>query len=157
MTVPSPSAVRQAAVATALEGVTLVVVAVVLVVRAIGGAQERSISGYGTAGWFVIMGTAVLAAAWAMWTGRRWGRGIAVFAQLLLLGVAWYVAVGSQRWAYGVPIAVVALVTLVLLFSPSTVQWLSQDAIGGADESDVVGGADRQDSASADRSEPDTL
>jgi hypothetical protein len=157
MTVPSPSAVRQAAVATALEGVTLVVVAVVLVVRAIGGAQERSISGYGTAGWFVIMGTAVLAAAWAMWTGRRWGRGIAVFAQLLLLGVAWYVAVGSQRWAYGVPIAVVALVTLVLLFSPSTVQWLSQDAVGGADESDVVGGADRQDSASADRSEPDTL
>jgi hypothetical protein len=149
--------VRQAAVATALEGVTLVVVAVVLVVRAIGGAQERSISGYGTAGWFVIMGTAVLAAAWAMWTGRRWGRGIAVFAQLLLLGVAWYVAVGSQRWAYGVPIAVVALVTLVLLFSPSTVQWLSQDAVGGADESDVVGGADRQDSASADRSEPDTL
>jgi hypothetical protein len=138
MTVPSPSAVRQAAVATAVEGVTLVVVAVVLLVRAIGGAQERSISGYGTAGWFVVMGGAVLAAAWALWTGRRWGRGIAVFAQLLLLPVAWYVAVGSQRWAFGVPIAVVALVALVLLFSPSAVQWLSQD------------------SASPDRSEPDT-
>jgi hypothetical protein len=157
MIVPSPSTVRQAAIATAIEGVALVVVAVVLVLRALGGAQERSISGYGTAGWFVVMSTALLAAAWALWTGRRWGRGITVFAQLLLLGVAWYVAVGSQRWTYGVPIALIALVTLVLLFSPSAVQWMSQDAVGGADESDAVGGADESDSASADRSEPDTL
>jgi peptidoglycan/LPS O-acetylase OafA/YrhL len=141
MIVPSPATVRQAAVATAVEGVALVVVAVVLVVRALSGAQERSISGYGTAVWFVVMGAAVLAAGWALWTGRRWGRGIAVFAQLLLLGVAWYVAVGSQRWAYGVPIAVVVVVTLVLLFSPSALQWMAQDP---------------SDSASADRSEPDT-
>jgi glucose dehydrogenase len=148
MTVPSPSTVRQAAIATAAEGVALVVVALVLVLRALGGAHERSISGYGTAVWFVVMGAALLAAAWALWTGRRWGRGITVFAQLLLLGVAWYVAVGSQRWAYGAPIALVALVTLVLLFSPSAVQWLSQDAVGAGGPSD---------SASADRSEPDTL
>lgn len=135
---------RQAAVATALEGVALLVVAVVLLVRAVGGAQERSISGYGTAGWFVVMGAGVLAAGWALWTGRRWGRGIAVFAQLLLLGVAWYVAVGSQQWAYGVPVALIAVVTLVLLFSPSALQWIAQDAVGPPD------------SASADRSEPDT-
>jgi hypothetical protein len=145
--VAAPSTVRQAAVATAVEGVTLVVVAVVLVVRALGGAQERSISGYGTAGWFVVMGAALLAAAWALWTGRRWGRGIAVFAQLLLLGVAWYVAVGSQQWTYGVPIALIAVVTLVLLFSPSALQWLAQDTVGGTGPSD---------SASADSSEPDT-
>jgi hypothetical protein len=142
--VAAPSTVRQAAVATALEGITLVVVAVVLVVRALVGAQERSISGYGTAGWFVVMGSGLLAAAWALWTGRRWGRGIAVFAQLLLLGVAWYVAVGSQQWTYGVPIALVAFVTLVLLFSPSALQWIAQDAVGPSD------------AASADRSEPDT-
>jgi hypothetical protein len=144
--VAAPSTVRQAALATALEGITLVVVAVVLVVRALAGAQERSISGYGTAGWFVVMGSALLAAGWALWTGRRWGRGIAVFAQLLLLGVAWYVAVGSQQWTYGVPIALVAFVTLVLLFSPSALQWIAQDA----------GGVGPSDSASADRSEPDT-
>ena len=117
----------------------LMVVAAVLVVRALGGAQERTISGYGTAGWFAVMGAAVLTAGWALWTGRRWGRGIAAMAQLLLLPVAWYVAVGSQRWAYGIPIAIVALGTLVLLFSPSAVQWLSA-----------------QEPASADRSEPDT-
>jgi hypothetical protein len=139
--------VRRAAAATAFEGVALIVVAAVLVVRALAGAYERSISGYGTAGWFVVMGAALLAAGWALWTGRRWGRGIAVFAQLLLLGIAWYAAVGSQRWGFGVPIALVALATLVLLFSPSAVQWLAQDAVGGAGPSD---------SASADSSEPDT-
>ena len=68
-----------------------------------------------------------------------------MFAQLLLLGVAWYVAVGSQRWVYGAPIALVAALTLVLMFSPSAVQWMSQDAVGPSD------------SASVDRSEPDTL
>jgi hypothetical protein len=110
----------------ALEGVVLVVVAVVLVVRAIDGAHEKAISGYGTAGWFVVIGAALLTAGWALRTGRRWGRGIAVFAQLLLLPVAWYIAVGSQRWAYGVPVALAAIVALALLFSPSAVQWLSQ-------------------------------
>ena len=122
----------------ALEGVVLVVVAVILVVRALGGAHEVSISGYGTAGWFVVMGAALITAGWALWTGRRWARGIAVFAQLLLLPVAWYIAVGSQQWSYGVPIALVAAIALALLFSPSALQWLAQD------------------SASADSSSPDT-
>ena len=58
---------------------------------------------FGTAAWFAIIGGAVLAAGWALWTGRRWGRGVAVFAQLLLLPVAWYLAVGSQQWIYGIP------------------------------------------------------
>ncbi|MDT5209898.1 MAG: hypothetical protein QOF67_2313 [Mycobacterium sp.] len=129
MTVPSPATVRRAAAVVLLEGITLVAVAVVLVGRHLAGAEDQPwLSGYGTAGWFVVMGSAVLAAGWALWTGRRWGRGIAVFAQLLLLPVAWYMAVGSDQWLYGVPIAVVALVTLVLLFSPSALQWLAQES-----------------------------
>jgi peptidoglycan/LPS O-acetylase OafA/YrhL len=135
---PPPPNVRRAAALVALEGVVLIGVAAVLVVRAIGGAHEKAISGYGTAAWFVVMGAAVAGAGWALWTGRRWGRGIAVFAQLLLLPVAWYIAVGSQQWSYGVPVALVAVCALGLLFSPSTVAWLSQD------------------SASADSSSPDT-
>ncbi len=98
-----------------------------------------NLSGYGTAAWFVIMGSAVLAAGWALWTGRRWGRGIAVFAQLLLLPVAWYMGVGSAQWLYAIPVGLVALSTLGLLFSPSTLQWLGS-----------------HDSASADSSGPDT-
>ena len=123
----------------ALEGVVGLVAAADYVISGFAGSDQQGMNKFGTAAWFVIMGGAVLAAGWALWTGRRWGRGLAVFAQLLLLGVSWYVAVGSNQWLYGIPLALVALVTLVLLFSPSAVQWL------GA-----------QDSASADNSEPDT-
>jgi hypothetical protein len=135
--VPSPASVRQAAVVVALEGAALVAVAVVVVLRHLGGIEDQPwLSGYGTAGWFVIMGSAVLAAGWALWTGRRWGRGLAVFAQLLLLPVAWYMGVGSQQWLYAVPVALVAVATLALLFSPSTLQWLgAQDSPASADKS----------------------
>ena len=126
-----------------LEGAALVAVSVVLVVRHLGGVQDQAwLSGYGTAGWFAMMGAAVLAAGWALWTGRRWGRGIAVFAQLLLLPVSWYMGVGSHQWLYGIPVALVALVALALLFSPSALQWL--------------GAQGSRDSASADNSGPDT-
>jgi peptidoglycan/LPS O-acetylase OafA/YrhL len=140
--VPSPTTVRRAAVVVSLEGAALVVVAVVVVVRHLAGVEDQPwLSGYGTAGWFAVMGSAVLAAGWALWTGRRWGRGIAVFAQLLLLPVAWYLAVGSHQWLYGIPVALVALATLALLFSPSALRWL--------------GAQDSRDSANADNSGPD--
>ncbi|HEX2214958.1 MAG TPA: hypothetical protein VHH12_16195 [Mycobacterium sp.] len=140
MTVPSPSTVRQAAVLVALEGAAGLVAAVVYVLSGFGGAEESGLNKFGTAAWFAIIGGGVLAAAWALWTGRRWGRGIAVFAQLLLLPVSYYVAVGSGQWVYGIPIALIAIATLALLFSPSAVEW--------------VGAQD--DSASADNSGPDT-
>lgn len=113
----------------ALEGVAALVVAVFYVVSGLVGADEPGMNKFGTAAWFAIIGAGVLAAGWALWTGRRWGRGIAVFAQLLLLPVAWYIAVGSHQWVYGIPVGIVAVVTLVLLFSPSTLQWL-----GAADD-----------------------
>ncbi len=113
----------------ALEGAAGVVAAVIYVVSGLGAGNEPGINKFGTAAWFAIIGGAVLAAAWALWTGRRWGRGVAVFAQLLLLPVSWYIAVGSHQWTYGIPVGIVAIITLVLLFSPSAVQWL-----GSADD-----------------------
>jgi hypothetical protein len=124
VTVPSPATVRQAAVLVALEGVVGLVAAVVYVVSGFGGADDPGLNKFGTAGWFAIISGGVLVAGWALWTGRRWGRGLAVFAQLLLLPVAWYMAVGSHQWLLGIPVGIVALATLALLFSPSTLQWL---------------------------------
>jgi peptidoglycan/LPS O-acetylase OafA/YrhL len=141
VTADSPATVRRAAILVALEGAAGLVAAVVYVVSGFGGADEPGLNKFGTAGWFAIIGGGVLAAAWALWTGRRWGRGVAVFAQLLLLPVAWYLAVGSHQWIFGIPVGVIALGTLVLLFSPSTLRWLE-----GQDS----------DSASADNSGPDT-
>jgi peptidoglycan/LPS O-acetylase OafA/YrhL len=146
MTVPAPTAVRQAAALVLLEGAVGLAAAAVLVVRGFLGADQRIVSGFGTAVWFAVVGGAVFAAGWALWSGRRWGRGIAVFAQLLLLPVTWYVAVGSHQWFYGIPVALIALAALLLLFSPSALQWLAFETTQDT----------TQDAASADNSGPDT-
>ncbi|MBX7434369.1 hypothetical protein JDV09_20040 [Mycobacterium sp. Y57] len=121
----TPRAVRIAGGIAGLEGAAAVVVAVVLIVRQAAGHHEDAISGYGTAAWFAIMGSVVAAAGWALWTGRRWGRGIAVFANLLLLGVAWYVFTSGQL-RYAVGVAAVSVAALGLLFSPSTLHWVAR-------------------------------
>lgn len=119
-----PPAVRYAGFLTAAEGVAALVMAVVLLVRAVAGADQHIVSGYGTAVWFILIGAGVLAGGWALVTGRRWGRGIAVLTNLLLLPVAWYVLT-SHHVAYGILVGLLAVVTLGMLFSPSAVQWLT--------------------------------
>ncbi len=119
----APPAVRGAGWIVVLQGVAALVVAAVLVVRGLGGADQRVVNGLGTAVWFAVVGGAVLAAGSALVTGRRWGRGLGVFTQLLLLPVAWYLGVGSHQPAFGFPLGVLALAVLVLLFSPAAVRW----------------------------------
>jgi hypothetical protein len=109
----------------AAQGATGVVVAAVLLIRAIGGAGQRGNNVFGTAAWFALFGGAVLAAGWSLRVGRRWGRGLAVFAELLLLGVAYYLTTGSHRALIGIPVAAVALIVLALLFTPAAVRWVS--------------------------------
>jgi len=122
----SPRAVLGAGLIVAVQGAAALVVAVVLVLRALAGADQHDANGYGTAAWFAFVGGAVLAAGWALLRGRRVGRGIAVFANLLLLPVAWYLGVGSHRWGYGVAVAVTALAVLVALFSPAALRWVER-------------------------------
>ncbi|MGD9618384.1 MAG: hypothetical protein AB7G47_11415 [Mycolicibacterium sp.] len=121
----TPRAVRVAGVITTLQGTLAVAMATALAVRELGGHHEAAISGYGTAAWFAIMGSAVLAAGAGLCTGRRWGRGIAVFTNLLLLGVAFYVY-SSGQVRYAVLVGVVSLAVLALLFSPPVLQWVTQ-------------------------------
>lgn len=123
-----PTTVRAAAALVGLEGAAGLVAAVVFLIRGLAGADQHIVNGFGNAAWFAVIGGALASAAWALWTGRRWGRGIAVFAQLLLLPVTWYVGVGSHRWFYGIPVAMVALAALVLLFAPATLRWLVNDS-----------------------------
>jgi hypothetical protein len=124
---PPPRSVRGAGLIVAAQGATGVVVAVVLLIRAIGGAGQRGNNVFGTSAWFALAGGAVLAAGWALLTGRRWGRGLAVFAELLLLGVAYYLSTGSHRPAIGAPVAALSLIVLALLFSPAALRWVSGD------------------------------
>lgn len=126
-----PGAVRRAAALVGLQGAVGVVAAVVFLIRGLSGSDRHIVNGYGNAGWFALIGAALLAAAWALWTGRRWGRGLAVFAQMLILPATWYAGVGSHRWGYAVPIAAVSIAVLVLLFSPSTLKWIAGQTDSG--------------------------
>jgi hypothetical protein len=125
-----------------LQGAAALVLAAVLVVRRLAGADQHVVNGLGTALWFALIGGGVLAAGWALAVGKRWGRGPAVFTQLLLLPVAWYVGVGSHQLIYGIPLGLVALTALILLLSPAAVRW----AVGG----------DQRDRASSAKREPDS-
>ena len=116
-----PPVVRGTGVIVVLEGLVALLVAVALVIDGIHGRDARI--AFGTAGWFVLVGAALSAAGRALWRGRRWGRGVAVFAQLLILPVSYYMASGSHRPDLGVPLGVVALVTLGLLFSGPALKW----------------------------------
>nr|WP_246541091.1 hypothetical protein [Mycobacterium spongiae] len=120
---PAPSVVRAAGLLVVAQGVAGLVVAAILMVRGVGGADQSVVNGLGTAIWFVVVGSGVFAAGWALMTGRRWGRGLAIFAQLMLLPVAWYVAVGSHQLLFGIPVGIMALCALGLLFSPGALRW----------------------------------
>ncbi|OBB91542.1 hypothetical protein [Mycobacterium sp. 852002-30065_SCH5024008] len=123
----APAAVRGAGLLVVVQGLAALVVAAVLVVRGVAGADQRVVNGLGTAVFFVLVGAVVLAAGRALTVGKRWGRGLAVITQLLLLPVAWYLTVDSHRPGFGIPAGIVALSVLGLLFSPAGVRWAAGD------------------------------
>ncbi|MBT0565663.1 hypothetical protein [Williamsia sp. CHRR-6] len=122
-----PKSIRRAGAIVAVQGAAAIVIALVLVIRGFEGAGEAFISSYGTAAWFAILGGGVLAGGIALITGRRWGRAIAVVAEILLLPVSYALIVDSGQPGYGVPLLLVALAALALLFSPSSVRWLAAE------------------------------
>jgi hypothetical protein len=129
--------VRGSGVVVILEGVLAIVYAIALVVAGIRGADAKV--AYGTGGLLLLVGAAVSAAGWALWRGRHWGRGVAVFTQLLLVPIAYYMLSGSHRPEFGVPLGLLALLTLALLFNPQALRWV----------------ASQSDSANSDSAEPD--
>lgn len=120
---PSPSTVLGAGLLVSLQGAFGIVFAVLLLVRALSGASSAGNNVYGQAGYFAVLAGGVLACGVGLVLGRHWARGPAIVLQLLLLGVSWYVIGPSGQLWYGVPVAVVCVITLVLLFLPASVEW----------------------------------
>ncbi|MGW0044054.1 hypothetical protein [Rhodococcus sp. NPDC003348] len=123
----TPATVRWAGGLVTFEGAVAVVVALVLVIRGLLGHDQDAANPYGTAAWFVILGGAVLAAGLGLLRGRRWGRAIAVVAQLLLLPVVWSLLTDSHRPVLGVLLGVVVVPALVCLFSAPTSRWMAEE------------------------------
>ncbi|MBY6412436.1 hypothetical protein HQ346_12205 [Rhodococcus sp. BP-252] len=130
-----PVTFRSAGVLVAVEGIVALVAAVVYVVRAVEGSDRTTANGYGTAGWFAVVGAAVLAAGVALIAGKRWGRAIALVVQLLLLPVVWALLTDSHQPLYGALLGAGVLSILVLLFSPPSSRWMAAEYGQDDDES----------------------
>ncbi|GAB2647900.1 hypothetical protein GCM10027169_15380 [Gordonia jinhuaensis] len=160
-----PATIRRAGLVVALEGIVLVVVALVMVIRTAAGADRNVADGYGTAGWFGVIGLGVAASGIALSRGRRGGRAIAVMLQLLLIPVGWAMAGASHLPWVGIPLLVVVVGVLASLFSPSALRWFAAEyapdapAAGSGpdhsspDQSDSDGSSPGQ--SEPDQSEPD--
>jgi hypothetical protein len=113
-----PATLRWAGIVIGGQGAIGLGVAVVLIVRALGGHHESFISGYGTALWFVCIFGGVLAGGIAVYHGRRWGRAIGLITQILLVPVAYALLTDSHQPLFGAPLLAVVLVAAGLLFAP---------------------------------------
>ena len=79
--------------------------------------QARAAMGVGVAILMAGLGLVLLLVARGVFLGRRWSRGPAVVAQLILLPIAWSFKGGDTTWV-AVVLAVIAITILVGLLHP---------------------------------------
>lgn len=132
----APVTVRGAGALVGLQGLAGVGFAVALLVRALGGASTEGNNVYGEAGYFAVIGIAVVAVGVALVLGKHWARSPAVVVELLLLGVAWYAIGPSGRPELGTPVGVLCVLVLYLLFTARSREWslgLDDDEAGSGE------------------------
>ncbi len=127
----APKTVRGAGLLVVLQGLTGVVFAVALLIRAFSGVETIG-NLYGEAAYFAVLGGAVLGCGIALFLGKRGVRGPITVIQILLLGVAWYAMGPSDRPEYGIPVAAVCVLVLYLLYNGTARVWAEDRA--GLDE-----------------------
>ena len=88
--------------------------------------SARVALGLTTSVFFAGYGAGLLVCAWAVTRGHSWARSPIVLAQLIQLGVAWSFRGGSTT-VVAVAIAAVAVVVLVGLLHPASMEALSDD------------------------------
>ncbi len=118
-----PPTIRGAGILVGLQGLAGLGFAVALLVRAFAGGSATGNNIYGEAGYFAVVGGAVVAVGVALVLGRHWARSPAVVVELLLLGVAWYAGGPSGRPEFGVPVGLLCVVVLYLLFTVRSREW----------------------------------
>jgi hypothetical protein len=116
----TPKTVRLGGLFVGLQGLAGIVFAVVLLV-APGALTTRD--RLGEAGFFALIAAAIIGFGVALVLGKRGARGPSVVIELILVGIAGYVTVPSGQAAYGVPIAIVCVLTLYLLLNAAAREW----------------------------------
>jgi hypothetical protein len=112
-----------AASLTGLEGLLVLAYAVVLA-RDIH--SERATMGVTTSLFFALLAGVLICCAWYVAQRRAWARSPIVVVQVMALGLAWNFLGGSTTWI-SVALALVAVVVLVGLLHPASIEALSDD------------------------------
>ncbi len=128
-----PPQVRVAGALVAVQGLVGVGTAISFVTAAMSDGRVGG-GVLGGAGYFLLMGAALLAVGIGLLTGRRWARTPAIVAQLLLLPVVYSLLGGSQQLVLGILAGAFVLTTFLLLISEPSGRWWR-----GIDEPDATG------------------
>lgn len=120
-----PPRITVASVLTGLQGVTIALLGVVMLVLAVTGEPDGVTQAVTGAVTVLLLAVLPLAAGHGLWRLRRWSRGPAVVVQILALPAAWHMFnVGGTWQLASVPLAVVAVVVLGALASPAAAEAL---------------------------------
>jgi hypothetical protein len=121
----APRQVRLAGVLVGLQGLLALGFAVALVVRAstVEGATLPVRDIVGEAGYFVVIGAALVAVGLGLVVGRRWARTPAIVTQLLLLPVVYTLLGPSRQLLLGIVAGAFVAVTFLLLISEASKAW----------------------------------
>ena len=119
----NPAPLVVAASLAGIQGGLLFVLALLEVAHLSG---DRLTMGVTTALFFTVYGAALAGCAWAVTRGHAWARSPLVLAQLIQLGLAWSFRGGDTTWV-AVGLAVVAIVVLLGLLHPASLQALEDD------------------------------
>jgi hypothetical protein len=131
---PAPREVRLAGAITALPGLALLVLAVLLLIEDAGGRSRPGNNVYAEVGYYVVIGAGTLACAAGLLLGKTWARSPAVVIALILVGVGWYTAGPSGQGGFGVPVILLGVAVLVLLFRRPSRAWALGQLEGESEE-----------------------
>lgn len=123
----APQNVRVAGVLVALQGAVGVVFGVVLGVRALAGSGPAVGYGLAEAGFFLLIGAAVVAIGAALVRGYRGVRTPAIVVELLLLPVVYSLIGPSRQLLWGIVTGLVVVLTFLLLISDQSRRWSMGD------------------------------
>ena len=118
-----PAPLKVAASLAAVEAVLLLLYAVVELFSLSPGKEAVTLT---TSVFFALYGGFLLYCAWGLVVGRSWTRSPVILAQLIQLGVAWSFRGGSTTLV-AVVLAVVALVVLVGMLHPASIEHLADE------------------------------
>lgn len=119
----APLSVRIAGVLVGIEGLAGFGYAIAVLVGAFTHTRGAVGNLYAEAGFFAVLGAAIVAVGVGLLRGQPWTRTPAAVLQLLLLGIAWYVFGPSGQVIVGVVTAIFCVATLVLLFTRPARAW----------------------------------